>query len=222
VKPLPQLTFDKLLELEQHLKVDELAKLSPQSCELLAVYLETLQKWTKKVDLVSVARDEQQIDRHIVDSVAAYWMIKKHLSIESLGSCIDVGSGAGLPGLIFAICDPSSKIYLCEPRERRVMFLKEVIQKLALKNVTVLGMRSEQIQLSDLEERKANLITARAVGNDQALVDLASRVLLASGSIAQLVGPSYKSLESCEPGRIESYSLPCDSSSRALAIWKFL
>ena len=203
--------------------MNEFKAFDEQALARLSSYVELLQKWTKKVDLVSPATDQKQVDRHIVDSVAAYWMIKKKFSIHSINSCIDVGSGAGLPGLVFAICEPSARIYLCEPRERRVMFLNTVIKSLALENVKTLHMRSSEISIENLNGERVDFITARAVGDDSALTELSKIALSDNGKISQLVGPSYESAKDNEPSEVLKYSLPAcgeaSAQSRALALW---
>jgi 16S rRNA (guanine527-N7)-methyltransferase len=80
--------------------------------ELLSAYLELLTLWSSRVDLVAPASPQQLIERHLVDCYAAYLLINKQVGL--MESCLDVGSGAGLPGVVFAILETQSVFYLCE------------------------------------------------------------------------------------------------------------
>jgi len=175
----------------------------------LEAYLDLLIQWSNRVDLVAPASREVLIERHIQDSYAAYLLIKSELGGELPSSCLDVGSGAGLPGLVFAILEPSASFFLCEPREKRQIFLREVISKLSLSNVELLHSRLEDLELS----RKYDLICSRAIGM-QDLFNASSRKLLnENGVVCQLLGPSWEG----EASKVIDYSLYDGGPRRKLA-----
>lgn len=91
--------------------------------------------------------------RHVVNcaAVAQY--------LPASGSVIDVGSGAGLPGIVLALMRPDLQVHLVEPMQRRVQWLTEVNDRLALANVVVHGSRAEELH----ETLRADVVTARAV-----------------------------------------------------------
>lgn len=199
------------LEESQGLKLDALP--SSECVNALSVYLEMLQNWSKKVDLVALASPEELINRHLVDSYAAYLLIKANFG--QMESCLDVGSGAGLPGLVFAILEPESSFYLCEPREKRQFFLEEVISRLRLGNVQVLGTRLEQVS----KDSKYKIICSRALGMEDSF-DILSRPLLRDGGkVCQLLGPSWNGAGREKPLNVLSYSLSARGPERKLAIW---
>lgn len=220
MKHLSELISKRLVEVGSYFQLEADLSPSEEVCSQLAEYLGLLQKWTQRVDLVAPACDEEQVERHIVDSVAAYWMILKDQGLSTLESCLDVGSGAGLPGAVFAICDRRSQLYLCEPREKRVVFLREIVRTLCLQNVTIIPTRSEQISMMDLNS-PARLVVARALGSDKALIGVSKAVLSADGSLVQLVGPSYREQtnQGIPPERIVAYSVSKHGPSRSLAVW---
>ncbi len=143
--------------------------ISPEEASVLANYLELLKNWTDRVDLVSVADDNTLIQRHLLDSIAAHIMLKiKQGELElDLTNILDLGSGAGLPGIVLAILNKQSGIILCEPREKRTIFLKEVQRRLQLNNVIVEADRYEKLSPSLLSN--VSLLISRAVSFDKNL-----------------------------------------------------
>ena len=119
---------------------DSSRAINESQIEQLSIYIEFLEKWTRKVDLVSQKSGLDMVIPHIVDSVVglvvALSLVKSSgfdsdLELDSTTLC-DVGSGAGLPGLVWAILRPELSVVLLEPRKRRVDFLTEVRRVLEL------------------------------------------------------------------------------------------
>ena len=107
---------------------ENLQDLGPPGKEALgamSAYLELLLQWTDRVDLVSPGSAEELIQRHVRDAFAC-WRLLDERGLFDSGNCLDVGSGAGLPGLVFAMLAPGCEFFLCEPRQKRVVFLQEV------------------------------------------------------------------------------------------------
>lgn len=123
----------------------------------LKAYAELLSKWNEKMDLVSSSEISRIYAEHIMDSVAAFGCIE--VSRET--PILDIGSGAGLPGVVFAILAPEIKLILLEPRDKRVTFLKECRRELKLENVEVVHGRLEDFK----SERPVHGVQ-RAVGRE--------------------------------------------------------
>lgn len=126
---------------------------SREQINQLSDYLRLLIQWNKKMNLVAAAAESLLIERHMVDSYVATEFAFSHLKLKT---ALDVGSGAGLPGVIMAILHPETRFTLCEPREKRSIFIRETSKRLGLENVSSLKARIEEIQGS------FELITARA------------------------------------------------------------
>jgi 16S rRNA (guanine527-N7)-methyltransferase len=105
-------------------------------------WLDLLRQWNRKIDLTAARTDDELFDLFIADAVVLH-----QARLELGPSCrwVDVGSGAGAPGLAMAILDPSLRIVLAEPNAKRVAFLRQVIGRLGLKSVAVQRARAEEL-----------------------------------------------------------------------------
>ncbi|QOG13194.1 16S rRNA (guanine(527)-N(7))-methyltransferase RsmG [Arcobacter sp. FWKO B] len=124
-------------------------------------FIKLLQQWGK-VHNLSGSLDRESIMANIEDSIYPLGFV------EDFGSFLDVGTGAGFPGLIIAMARPEVIGYLVEPRAKRVAFLHFVKSTLKLDNLTILQKRVEDVKL----ESPIELITSRAVTNTKLLLDL--------------------------------------------------
>lgn len=114
--------------------------------------------------------------RHILNSVIAAPLFH--------GSVADIGSGAGLPGLVLAIARPDVQWTLIEPMERRVNWLNEQVSELGLRNVTVLRARGEEVPA----DVKFDMVTARAVSALRTLIPFTAPLVRDGGELALLKG----------------------------------
>ena len=153
-------------------------QLSEEQLELLVKYVGLLGEWTGRVDLISPATPEEIVYRHIVDSLALWAVMLCERESEgerqSAARVYDIGSGAGLPGVVLAIASPEWRVTLVEPRDKRCVFLQEVRRRLGLKNLTVFQGRFEQFRdsfelskLSKAERELAPLVVVRALTPDE-------------------------------------------------------
>ena len=164
----------------------KLLKLTSAQLDSLTEYFELLMRWTKRVDLVAPAEAAELLDRHLLDSLAALLAIENSHSPTPNFRVLDIGSGAGLPGLIWAITRPEWKLLLCEPRQKRVDFLKEVRRSLNVANVEIFKERMEDLDL----ESPVQLMTCRALGLDADFFRVSRSLLSHAGMAVVLAGPS--------------------------------
>lgn len=121
-----------------------------------------------KIHRLSGARDVSEVDTNIEDSL--YPM--QFLDTKKIKTAVDIGTGAGFPGMILAIAYPDIDFTLVEPLMKRTAFLHLVKSELGLENVTIKRDRIENI-----EPFEADLITSRAVAKSRFLVDLAKDLI---------------------------------------------
>lgn len=114
-------------------------------------------------------------ERHILNSAAVVPFLPP-------GSVADVGSGAGLPGVVIGAMEPARQVYLIEPMERRVVWLQDVTRALGLDNVEVIRGRAEEIPL------QVDAVTARAVASVDKLVKWCGPLVKPTGVMVLLKG----------------------------------
>ena len=154
---------DSLLEkLQQGCKTLNIELGNEQYQQLLA-YVVLLDKWNKVYNLTSVRDPNEMISRHILDSLA----ILPYLAGKTL---LDVGTGAGLPGIPIAIIKPDMTVTLLDSNSKKTRFLQQAKAELSLSNVTVVHGRVEQVELP-----KFDTVTARAFSTIDDIIDLAGR-----------------------------------------------
>ncbi len=147
------------MNLAQYLDKEEIY-LESETIIKLEEFSLLLNQWNKIHNLTG-AKTIDAIYLNIIDSLYPLSFIKKPQTL------LDVGTGAGFPGLILAIALPNTKVVLAEPLKKRVSFLKYVSMDLELSNVTVEASRVENITHQPFE-----LITSRAVTNTKLLLEL--------------------------------------------------
>lgn len=145
----------------------------------LAIYLELLLKWNAKINLVGQATTEECVTRHFGESLFL------QLCVDIDGSLLDIGSGAGFPGLALKIICPTLKVTLLEPIAKKRAFLKEVARTCQFGDVTVLGTRIEQFSGSG---QTFDFATSRAVGGFDQLIENSARCLIPGGRLCLWLG----------------------------------
>lgn len=111
--------------------------------QLLIDYLQLLDKWNKAYNLTAVRQMDQMLIRHIMDSL----VVMPYLQDQRL---IDVGTGAGLPGIPLAIALTNHQFFLLDSLGKRIRFLKQVKHQLALTNIEIIQSRVEDYQITPL------------------------------------------------------------------------
>ena len=152
----------------------------------------TLALWGTKVNLTAHPRDPDELLFHVFDSIIPISIVvgSKILRLGGLDRgrrFLDVGSGAGFPGLVIASAI-NAQVTLVESRRKRATFLNEAIVEMGLRNVKVETARAESLDLSD----GFDLITARAVGSTLEMIKLASTALHPGGVLMLYVSAAQK------------------------------
>lgn len=154
--------------------------LSDEMIAQLEQYGAILKEWNQVMNLTGIDEIEEVREKHYLDCILPL----KHVDLK--GEVADVGSGAGFPGLVFAIVKPNANLTLIEPTGKRCNFLKEVVKQLNLTNVKVENERAEDYAKDHRET--FDFVTARAVANLPVLSELCIPLLKKDGIFLALKG----------------------------------
>jgi 16S rRNA (guanine527-N7)-methyltransferase len=149
------------------------------------VYKNELLQWNAKTNLISENSSQEIITRHFLDSLTAMQFIQKPNA-----RIIDVGCGAGFPGLPLKIALPSLELYLLETNRKKVSFLKHIIRLLNLPETTVLHDRVENIIKTDSWKEKFDILISRAAFKLSELLPQGEYFLAPGGELIALKGPN--------------------------------
>jgi 16S rRNA (guanine527-N7)-methyltransferase len=158
----------------------EPASLTESNLSAIQTYIELLLKWNAKLNLTAIRDPEEIIIRHFGESLFAARQLFP--SGDSHESVIDVGSGAGFPGLPLKLWSPDINLTLVESNQRKATFLREVIRALDVKSAVVLTGRAESVSA------RADLVTLRAVERFERILPVAFGLVKPGGRIALLIG----------------------------------
>lgn len=124
-------------------------------------FYDILIDWNKIMNLTAITEYEEVLKKHFLDSLS----ITKVINLEEIQSVIDVGTGAGFPGIPLKITFPHLKVTLLDSLNKRIRFLDEVICELGLKNVDTIHGRAEDIGKMEKYREQYDLCVSRAVAN---------------------------------------------------------
>jgi 16S rRNA (guanine(527)-N(7))-methyltransferase RsmG len=199
-------SFKKYENLFSGLTSDQISRLD--------THFQILQDWNEKIALVSRKSIQNSFSPHYADSVLT---ILKTVHFKIAGPYFDVGTGAGFPGLIFAILFPDKKITLYEKTQKKHLFLADVVEKLNLKNVVLKGLLDR--------EKLSGLIYARAVFSEDSYFTFFKNHLLPGSVLVRNLGGKdneFKLPKDFSKIKEEFYSLPDDFGNRKIEVYKFV
>ncbi len=163
---------------------------SEDKLKLLKAYLEYLVQENRRYNLIGTEEIEDIISKHFLDCLAPLSLSDMDMIFD--GPVIDLGTGAGLPGIIWAIFNPGIDIYLLDSRRKKVDFLKRTRERLELDNCYPFQARVEDVgQDKDFRE-KFKFVTARAVAKINVLLEYALPLVKISGKTGFFKGPAYQ------------------------------
>lgn len=156
---------------------------------LLTVYFQELKKWNRKVNLVGRKQvDRVILENHFLDSLTLLPLLEQEQM--KTAKLLDIGTGAGFPGLVLKTAMPRLRMVLVEPRQNRYYFLKHMIRTLQLDGVGLLQVRLKRNnQPQELLKQKFSIVTSRAVSDIETLVEISSELLDFGGRIVCMKGP---------------------------------
>jgi len=164
---------------------------SDKTTQLMS-YLDQLARWNKTFNLTAVRDPGDMIDRHLLDSLAVVPLIKRTFGDQPI-HLVDVGTGAGLPGIPIALVRPGTKLTLIETNGKKAAFLRQCQIHLGLADVQICQARVEDLQPSTLQFGRPDLIIARAFRAVGEFFELVAPLVSPSTTIFAMKGPALAS-----------------------------
>jgi 16S rRNA (guanine527-N7)-methyltransferase len=166
--------------------------LSDQQLTFISMYIDILLKWNQRINLTAVRTPEEIVTRHFGESLFAAQQLfpgsrasAQRDVASDVSTVVDVGSGAGFPGLPVKIWAPEIRLTLIESNQKKATFLREVVRMLGLEGVDVFAGRAERFPAAS-----ADVVTLRAVERFEKALSIAAALVRPGGRLAALIGKS--------------------------------
>lgn len=220
--------LDELL-VKMRYKLEQIGiDINQEDLECFQIYYRMLKEENKKINITSIIKEEEIIIKHFIDSISCL----KAISINPGMKLLDVGTGAGFPGIPLKICRPETNIILVESQLKKVIFLNKVIKEMDLKNITVIHGRAEEIGRNPCYRENCDCVTGRAVAKLAVLAEYCLPLVKVGGIFLAMKGPKIKQellmadkairMLGGEVSRIIDLKLPVTHDQRNLVVIKKL
>jgi 16S rRNA (guanine(527)-N(7))-methyltransferase RsmG len=193
--------------------------ISDDLIEKLEIYAKELKEWNEKINLTAITDDEGIAIKHFIDSL----MLLKYVNIPENSKIIDVGTGAGFPGLVIAAARPDVKVTLLDSTGKKLKVVNDIGEKMGLSNYEILNMRAEEAGQKKEYRENFDFATARAVAELRVLSEYCLPFVKQNGYFISMKGAlADKEIENATnalktlSGKIEekySFNL-CDAGER--------
>lgn len=205
--------------------LEELEKLginlTNDQIDKLARFYQLLVTWNEKINLTTIIKEEEVYLKHFYDSLT----LIKVVDLRQPLTVLDVGTGAGFPGIVLKIVFPNLKITLLDSLTKRINYLNEIIKELDLHDIETVCSRCEEY--TKINREKYDLVVARAVSHLKILSEMIIPTVKVNGYFIAMKAnlndelektiPMLKKLNS-ELKEIKEFSLPIENSKRTLVV----
>lgn len=161
-------------------------QITESKAEKLEIYKNLLLEWNEKMNLTAITDEYEIIIKHFVDCLECTKVITDEENI------IDVGTGAGFPGIVLAIYYGDKQFTLIDALEKRITFLKDVIEKLELKNVKLIHARAEELARKEEYRECFDASVSRAVAQLPVLLEYTSPFVKVNGKCIVMKGDNVE------------------------------
>ena len=152
-------------------------------------YADLLKSWNEKMNLTAITEFEEVLEKHFYDSLT----LAKAIDLTREETLLDIGSGAGFPGMVLKIFFPHLKVYLVDSNNKKCKFLLELKEKLNVDNLIVINNRIENLYAEFINS--IDIVTARAVTNLPVLTELAIPLVKANKHFIAMKGNAEEELK---------------------------
>lgn len=171
-------------------------ELNDNQIESFLKYKDVLKEWNEKINLTAIEDDNEIIIKHFIDSLSIipYLLPIAHSPSPEL-KVIDIGTGAGFPGIPIKIIMDNAKVSLFDSLDKRVKFLAEVVRVLNLKKIDAVHGRAEDFGIKKDFREAFDVVTARAVANLPVLLEYCLPFVKVGGLFIAMKGSSTEEVE---------------------------
>jgi len=176
-------------------------------------YMELLLNWNEKMNLTAITEPHEIVIKHFLDSI----LLLKYITIPDGAKLIDVGTGAGFPGVALKLMRPKMKLTLLDGLNKRLIFLKDLTEKLNI-NAELIHARGEEAGRQRIYREKFDFATARAVAPMNLLCEYCLPFIKYKGTFVAMKGPQPQEelsaaknaigLLGCELSGVQEFDLP--------------
>ena len=210
--------FNKMKENEKYLDFH----FSVEQLEQFFEYMNLLIEWNEKMNLTAIVEPNEIILKHFIDSIT---ILKE---IDNSSKIIDVGTGAGFPGVPLRIMNSTLNVTLADSLNKRLIFLQEVVNQLGLKNLEIIHARAEELGQNKKYREKFDVATSRAVANLSTLSEYLIPLVKKDGKIISMkAGGAQEEIETARKAikilggkieGIEEFKLPQTEIERTIIL----
>ncbi len=197
--------------------------ISEENANLYYQYMELLLEWNEKMNLTAITEPHEIILKHFIDSITALPYIPDNSKV------LDIGTGAGFPGIPLKILNDNSYT-LIDSLNKRIVFLQEVIKKLKLTNIELIHARAEEYARNKEKREKFQVVIARAVASLNILVEYMLPMLQIGGIAICMKGSQIEEeIENAKNAieilggrleKVEQFELPESNIGRTIIVIK--
>ena len=197
--------------------------LTQNQLDQLNKYYELLIEYNKIMNLTGITEKKEVYLKHFYDSIT----IAKIIDLNNINSLCDIGTGAGFPGLVLKIVYPNLKVTLLDSLNKRIEFLKKVIDELNLRDIEVIHARAEEYAISN--RNKFDVTTARAVAHTSILLEYAIPMTKVGGYFIPMKANMTEEIKEIDNSINElnvelldklEFLLPIENSNRTILLFK--
>lgn len=163
-------------------------RITKEIAEKLNLYGNLLLEWNEKINLTAIKEPKEVLYKHFYDCI----LFLKNVDVKTGARLIDVGTGAGFPGMVIKIVRPDLDVVLLDGLNKRLVFLNDVIEKTGLKGVQTVHMRAEDAGKAARYREAFDIATARAVASMPVLLEYCIPFVKQGGFFVAMKGPSVQ------------------------------
>lgn len=185
-------------------------------------YMELLKEWNKKINLTAIEDDREIVIKHFIDSLS----ITPYIENRDI-KLVDVGTGAGFPGIPLKIMNPNIRVTLLDSLDKRIKFLNEVITVNNISGISAVHGRAEDFGLNQMYREKYDIAVARAVANLPVLLEYCLPFVKINGIFIAMKGSNTEEFDNCNKAldilggkieKIEKMTLPFTNIERNVVV----